>query len=373
MRSRKRRHVFNWKWLVLVAFFVDFYYHASTANLEGVRSAPLSGPSLAGTSSSTIRSSLPRLVVAGTARSVEPHLDKIQKALTRMLSNYRNSNNSGASSFELVQMIWFENNSNDDTVRILQSWRSTDWNVRVISEDLSHMTERTERLAHGRSRLWQEIETLLGDGEAYILMMDMDDVNWHLSNVQECLNLPDPDWSVCCCNSYKVYYDLFALRTLDDWMPGASGSPRMTMPGHQRQQHKPFRHIPANRAPIPVKSCFGGAALYKYNAVIRTVLRNAEQQKESLYVGVDPNKPNKAAVCEHLSFHDKIFQYASESLFVNTTSSALYIQPKFLNDGPSDERMLFFGSVKKRFEPSFRQSWNDPTAKAYYDAMFIEE
>jgi hypothetical protein len=242
------------------------------------------------------------------------------------------------------------------------------------------VTERTERLAHGRNRLWQEIERLLLNAQeaVYILMMDMDDVNWHLSNVQECLNLPNPDWSVCCCNSYKVYYDLFALRTLDDWMPISTisgDSPRMAMPGQQHQQHKPFRHIPANAAPIPVNSCFGGAALYKYNDVIRKVFQTAKEKNESLHVGVDP-KSNKA-VCEHLSFHDKIVQQASTTTHVGdvntSSSSALYIQPKFLNDGPSDERMLYFGSVKKRFEPSFHKSWNDPAAKLYYDAMFLHE
>lgn len=360
MRSRQHHRFFHWKWLVLVAFSVGLYQHATVIKTSAQTSHhynQLIGPALT-TSTTTVM--LPRLVIAGTARDVQPHLSKIQKAITRLVVDGK---------FQLVQMIWFENNSNDGTVPELEKWNADgDWNVRVISEDLSHMQERTKRLAHGRNRLWSEIDKLivqptLAQEETYILMMDMDDVNWHLSNAHECFNLPD--WSVCCCNSYKVYYDLWALRTYDDWMPTGdyNSNNRMVAAGQRRRQQKPFRHISASHEPIPVKSCFGGAAIYKYSA-IKPVLETAKKANEPLYSGVDA-ATNKQ-VCEHLSFHEKILTAQHDN---NSSTMSLYIQPKFLNDGPADERMLYFGAVKKRFEPEFRRSWND--AKPYYDAMMV--
>jgi hypothetical protein len=338
----RRQRLFHWKWLVVVAFVIDFYQHSTRlivtvapsyssdlVDLSTHTSSQWPSNTNMHTNTNTTHT-LPRLVICGTVRNVQPHLAKIKKTVARLVKG----------KFELVKMVFFENNSTDGTVEELTSWSDT-WNVTVLSEVLQE-PERTVRLAHGRNRLWREISTLLPSlpNISYVLMMDMDDVNWHLSHAHECLTTLPHDWAVCCCNSYKVYYDLWALRTFgDDWMPCVGNSCSV---GPHR---KPFRHISALHEPIQVKSCFGGAALYKYSAV-RSLL-----ETNNPYVGLDDGgRP----VCEHVSFH----------LLLESANASLYVQPAFLNDGPSDERMLYFGSVKKRLEPEYRESWKE--APDYY-------
>lgn len=303
-----------------------------------------------------------RLVICGTVQNVQEHLPAIQKSIMRLAWN---STTTTTTTFELVHLLFANHNSTDESVRHLERWSSVLFsNVTVVSLTTPKSTvlgmrdERTIRLAHARNVQWQHVSQISPKVD-YVLMMDMDDVNWHLSNVHECFNLPS-DWAVCCCNSFKVYYDLWALRTLNDDNDGDNIDndwmgllPRNKYGFRQRRRHaKPFRHIPAGHAPIRVKSCFGGAALYKYN-------NNPDLERianSNPYLGMELSIPkNKSdggkhnAVCEHVSFH----------LRLHARNQSLYIQPSFLNDGPSDERMLFFGAVKKRFEPEFRKSWED--------------
>ncbi|KAI2503858.1 hypothetical protein MHU86_10583 [Fragilaria crotonensis] len=345
---------------------------------------------------------IPKLVICGTVYNVQQHLPAIQKSIMRLVAN---------NTFDLVHLLFANHNSTDDSVRQLEQWSTQlSKNVTVFSlapvidnddDDDEPFKERTVRLAQARNFLWQQV-SLLSRGSAkvssnnssnngkssstgsqidYVLMMDMDDVNWHLSNVHECLNLP-PDWTVCCCNSYKVYYDLWALRTLNgdddlgisnnnlankNWLAVTAGSKSSqgtaAAGGFGRYRHsKPFRHIPAGHEPIPVKSCFGGAALYKYTNQDLVMVANSNP-----YVGMtedddtrnnNSNNSNKSSihkkgkkhpVCEHVSFHLQLYAW----------NQSLYIQPSFLNDGPSDERMLYFGAVKKRLEPEYKRSWEE--------------
>ena len=308
---------------------------------------------VAHSSSSSSSSSLPLLIVCGTVQNAAEHLDKIRQTLRRLMDD----------KFRLVDMIFYEENSRDDTVNILKSWWQLEgWNVTVLSPSVPTSTsyrDRTVRLAAGRNRLWQEIQQRLAgrrsgiDDSSYVLMMDMDDVNWHLAHADQCLNLPR-GWFGCCANSYKVYYDLWALRTLDNWMDCdvvyecAFGPPT----------RKPFRHISASHAPIQVRSCFGGATLYNLNVLLTQ--RNNNNKKLNLtqqYQGRNGTRP----ICEHVPFH--------VSLQNQDPSLKLYIQPKFLNDGPSDNRMTHFGGVKKRLENQYEESFRDATLSQYYRTM----
>ena len=51
----------------------------------------------------------------------------------------------------------------------------------------------------------------------YMLVMDLDGVNSGLLGVETCLDLP-VGWGGCCANQHDVYYDIWALRTFDDWV-----------------------------------------------------------------------------------------------------------------------------------------------------------
>jgi hypothetical protein len=51
----------------------------------------------------------------------------------------------------------------------------------------------------------------------YMLVLDLDGVNSDLRGVETCLDLPS-GWGGCCANQPDVYYDVWALRTFDDWV-----------------------------------------------------------------------------------------------------------------------------------------------------------
>ena len=295
------------------------------------------GQQLNGTKNATVPVKKPRLLVAGPIRNAASHLERLRLVVSRLQEQ-----------FELVRMVFFENDSTDSTLDILKAWNESEpdlppHSVVVVSEhNLTTVHTKTEKhksrtavLAYVRNRLWEEIAPL-ARREDYVLMMDMDDVNWHLARVHECLNLPER-WSVCCANTYSIYYDLWALRTMNDWVD------RDFMQMEDSERIARYRHIPASEPPIEVHSCFGGAALYKYEHLHNLNL--------STYTGRDEAGNY---TCEHVAFH--------ASLKLQKPDLALYIQPKMLNNGPR----AFRPRLKKKLKRYFLKSFEDPKLAEYY-------
>jgi hypothetical protein len=320
-------------------------------------SSPLENISSSSSSSSTYRYNL---IICGAVKNVQPHLIRIRDSIHQLIHQT-------PFLFHLSHILFLEHNSTDNTVQELQTWSQFFvCNVTVLS-GVSYEPERTVRLAQARNRLWQEISYLSSSTSTidFVLMMDMDDVNWHLSNLDQCLQLP-PDWSVCCCNSYKVYYDLWALRVLNEsqWLLQQLDRDRSRNTRRPNSlglwtSPKPFRHIPASQHPIAVESCFGGAALYRYgDPTLRMIAESNPYQ--GLSRGTKGGRTIRPPVCEHVSFHRTLSNH----------NLRLYIQPKFLNDGPSDERMLYFGAVKMKWRPLYQQSWSE--TPQYYRNFFSQ-
>lgn len=274
----------------------------------------------------------PTLVICGTLREVAQHLPTLRTMIHALVED----------SFQLLRIVAFENDSSDETLSLLQDW-NRDWPMTILSEQNLSLPERTQRLAHGRNKLWRAIQRL-SPSPNVVLMMDFDDVNHHLSNMQTCLQLPS-NWIGCCANQYQVYYDLWALRK-EDWLDCDYKYTCRLRPG----ERKPFRHIPAGVDPIPVDSCFGGAALYHYDK-----MKNLPNPFTDGYNGFLDHHPT----CEHVAFHKAMKEH--------DPNSQLYIQPKFLNDGPNDKRATGFGGVKLRLEREWRASMDDPSMKVYYE------
>lgn len=235
--------------------------------------------------------------------------------------------------FEIVRIIFFENDSTDDTLETLERLKASGPPIHVESE-VNLTGSRTVILSHARNRLWELVGNMREPID-FVLSMDMDNVNRNLAHVQECLSLPS-DWSVCCANTYAIYYDLWALRTLDDWV-----DLDVLKISLQRRRAK-FRHIPASEPPIRVKSCFNGAALYKYPRLKPFNL--------TTYAGVDERGER---ICEHVVFHEKLLQQDS--------TLNLYIQPKMLNSGkPRGPK------VWQRLRPEIDATLKNPDLKEWY-------
>jgi hypothetical protein len=304
------------------------------------------------------KSRKPKLLIAGTAKDASLHLGSLKKGMERFLRN-----------FDLVRLVIYENDSQDNTIDILQGWNlSTDltfagkvdliYETNITLQFLSEMPPedvywklRPKILAHGRNKLWQQITNISKQEDiGYVLMMDLDEVNYHLSHVHECFNLPS-GWGGCCANNHHIYYDLWALRTFDDWMPGdcfQSANGELRFDKEEPDWVTQFKHISASHPPIRVRSCFGGAALYDFHRLKGLHL--------DTYDGINPETGN--AICEHVPFHD--------SLKEQIPDFEMYIQPKMLNDGGRSDVTTGFQKLR---EHEINASLSNPELKHYYDAL----
>lgn len=230
-------------------------------------------------------------VIVGTARDIEPFLARTFIVIDMIRSCFANS-----------AVIIYENDSKDRTLELLNAKAAQSYDFRVISEkDVKGL--RTHRLAHGRNIC---IDEALKYDSDYVIVMDLDDVNSGLTKdafLSSFKNSLDVEWSVITANQRSKYYDLWALRTHDDWMPfdcWVCASKR----GINYCVNERYRSIPEDNKPILVKSAFGGLAIYKTSAI-----GNAR------YYGGDGNRET----CEHVSFHE------------NIRDSRIFINPKMIN------------------------------------------
>jgi hypothetical protein len=282
--------------------------------------------------------SAPRIILAGPVRNVAKFLPRLFHTIQELIKD---------ESLEICGLLVFENDSTDDTVSILQSWNVS---IPVYLESFTKQTAimgetRTERLSFARKRLWKsaiQLESRLNFD--YILFLDMDLVNYRLSHVNSCFtdeNLPS-DWTVCCANSYRFYYDLFALRTLDDWLQTDYRKVKRS------KKNQLLRHISATQTPIRVNSCFNGAAVYKYRQLKQHFGSNISILS-SLYEG---RTRRGEAICEHVVFHQRLLQLMPQA--------RIFIQPKFLNNGQDLETLVQkpwrSQAVRERVDPALAES-----------------
>lgn len=243
-------------------------------------------------STSTYSTKYPSVVIIGCARDIEKHLPvSIQK-----VENI-------CSLFDESSIIIFENDSTDKTLEILNNWKKAE----VISEKNVKGT-RTQRLAYARNKLMEEA---LKKNAEYIVIVDLDDKCADITNESILSTLNNnhvKDWAMMGANQKDVYYDLWALRTFDSWMPGDYWSRDNCKKDECGDNTKGigFKNIPKTDKPIEVKSCFGGLGVYK-----------TKYLNECTYYGGQHGKE----VCEHVSFHEGI----------RKNGGKLYINPEMIN------------------------------------------
>jgi len=269
--------------------------------------------------------STPRLktIIIGTVRDVAQDLLRLEKITFPRLQK----------ELDIAYMIFFENDSNDDSFDVLQRWQTNSSLPPIHLERQFNMSgyKKEDRLAEARMILWElvrNVEKTKAVSFDYVFMMDMDEVNLHLSHVNECSTLPQ-NWMVCCANSYYLYYDQFAARTYDDWIPGdfwlKKDNPRENF--KKRGNSYQWRHIDAYEEPIRMKSCFNGAALYKWNAMKQANLSTYYGSfMEQVQEADNTTLKKRTRICEHVPFH--------RSLKEQIPTGEIYIMPKMMNDGP---------------------------------------
>ena len=231
------------------------------------------------------------VIIVGCARNIESYLPNTKEKLQMIKSLFKSS-----------KIIIYENDSSDKTLDILKEWEQEQLIQLITEKDIKGI--RTERLAYARNLLYKEAMKSVFD---LLIVIDLDNVINGLSteSLLSWFNLEE-DWAVVGANQLGNYYDLFALRTFDDWMP-------FDFMVCENIDKKDINFCLNNRFKnIPVKSCFGGLCIYKRQYLDNCSYGNGFQLN---------NDNSKFEFCEHVDFNKCI----------TNNGGKIYINPKLIN------------------------------------------
>jgi len=243
------------------------------------------------------------IVVCGVARDVALDLEDEIKRISMALKD-----------FKQVFFVVVESLSKDGTIAKLKKLSRS--NPNFVYDSIQHSEKalfyRAERMAEARNRAL-EIQRLRFPDAKYIFAVDLDGVNRDLTDRSVLSCFKHKTWDVMTCNQPKGYYDILALRH-DYWNPHDWGQVYEELREYMPDQTARYLAVmsrsiklPVGGALVPVKSAFGGGAIYK-----TSVLENLK------YSGFDDLGQE---VCEHVSLN----------LEITGKGGRIYINPDFVN------------------------------------------
>jgi glycosyltransferase involved in cell wall biosynthesis len=280
-----------------------------------------------------------KAVIAGCARNCATHLPAVLDNIGR-----------AARLFTDVAVILVENDSTDETPRILKEFRYRGKPAEILHAPglAAALPRRTERLAHARNLYLDRISHSGLSGYDYLLVADLDDVNaepWDEAALQRAVDFleSNPDHAGAFANQPALYYDMWALRH-PELCPGdiweqvlgcALNDGISDAAAFQATFARRMFRIPEHASAVEVDSAFGGLGIYRlpmargrrYAGGRRFTLA-ARQQTITL----------DGQVCEHVSFNAG----------VRSQGGRLFILPWLVNNrkappafNPSFVRSLF--------------------------------
>jgi hypothetical protein len=229
------------------------------------------------------------LIVCGLLRDGNGRIEDLKEKI-----------NSLRAIFSKVRVLIVENDSKDDTRKSLLEWSDEDPELEVLGcDDVNvdkcdysmHKTidheitkERMKKMAFLREIYRKRVANMYSDYD-YVLVWDMDILgSLYIDGILSSLSiLQGTDYDGLCANGLgtilgkSFYYDTFAHVPLSE-----------TSSSHDLKRHLKgiMSFKPPNKdGPVPVKSCFSGATLYKIKPFVM-----------GKYATTDKT-------CEHTSFH----------------------------------------------------------------------
>ena len=263
---------------------------------------------------------LGKLIIVGCIKNSEPYMSLINVNLKQI-----------ETLFSEVSYIFIENDSVDNTKKILNQWKSEKKNFEYFSLDGldSYEKSRTIRLEITRNAYIHKIKSQAKyHNYDYMMVVDMDDVFTlpidliEFENAVKFLSEKESHAAVF-ANQEKNYYDLWALRhpsycSKDFWHSVLQNaiSGMSDMDAFNLEFDKIPKFFPKNDPPILVSSAFGGLGIYKLNYVLANQLSYLGH--DYFYFGDNSLNFTKLQTCEHVNFNRGIRVQGGE-LFIYTT------------------------------------------------------
>ena len=224
--------------------------------------------------------------------------------------------------FKEIHWLLIESNSTDDSIKTLSNLKKNIQHFDFQSIEDNGET-RTNHLARARNQYLNVLQKYRDKGIKYVVVADFNNLNNKLTakSINSCWE-SKIDWDVCCANSKKKYYDIWALRH-QNWSPNDCWKdlefykkyikfPELAL---YRSVNSRMIKIPTSSDWIQVQSAFGGLAIYKI-----------EIMQHAKYKGV--NKFGES-ICEHVPFNEKLYEKGFK----------IFINPKMINMSYTDHNI----------------------------------
>lgn len=210
------------------------------------------------------------ILICGVVKNAENRLTK-NILFCKKLGSY----------FDNFKMIVYENNSTDNTKKILKSFTEIEKNMVVLSEDISDeiikknskvwantkLTGsdhpcRIEQISNARNKVLQEIRKKQYNDYSVVVWIDLDSNGFTIETVKNSINkVLKNDKMVLFGNSHPRHYDYYALRT--DILPKYALGPEVL--GEIFWKNANGLHLKLGRL-VPVYSAFNGIGIYPKGA-----------------------------------------------------------------------------------------------------------
>ena len=222
--------------------------------------------------------------------------------------------------------VFVTNDNTDGTDAVLAGWEASNPEHHLIRLDglAAAIPDRVDRIATARNFYLEHLRSRTAGRFQLLMVLDLDGPNEALDapTCVAAINAFDQRWDALFANQRQAYYDIYALRH-DSWCPNdcweqVKRATRHPFRGRRRRAAvlkyiycRQYR-IPADHAPIPVRSAFGGLGLYRTDCL-----------RECWYPIRPPLEPT---ACEHVGFNQAI----------KSRGGSLFILPGLLNDAPAE-------------------------------------
>ncbi len=222
-----------------------------------------------------------------------------------------------------VYCIFVHDNCTDNTAQLLEAYseKYREKNYIIVEKlENNNSSLRTVRIANGRNRCLEIMESRIDISAQYFIMMDMDDVNekpWKTDIICNYLNnFDNDDWDAISF-SREPYYDIWALM-IDDFYHHVWGFGHWSP--HLVKYMKDYMKIKINICQtnsFPCRSAFNGFAIY-----------NREKFKSIRYDGTFSNfeKSNFISVEEKKKCLEKYKRYTKNPNLVMKQCSLPFLK-----------------------------------------------